>query len=276
MPLLSATAVYGALFPFSEISAGGNHDLNLLPASLRRALHTSEPITLNALRLAKHAKHIPRHALIPYLPLSLYVPRAGFLWAGADEDDDAGVFFSDPFLKWYPWALEEPPSPTDEELDTDQLDFVRSHVWPLALVYVRSRLDRRYLGVTNQKIHVDRPDNEISKGKDEDPFKRIELSMHDRPSAATVWVLKYDPHADAGFRLLNPDSDCYLATTFRALGDADVELRDGASYGASCTRGASGSASTFWAIEGASPPSQAPRNRMCGIVRTGGLIREHR
>ncbi|KAH7123360.1 hypothetical protein B0J13DRAFT_628501 [Dactylonectria estremocensis] len=118
LPLLVLLSVYALLFPYSETSIGGNYNLHFLDSTSRRALYLSEPVTLSSLGLSKHGKHIPKHALVPYLPLSLYVPNAGFLWAEADNPEaedqtetQSDVFFSDPFGKRYPWALEEPDPP---------------------------------------------------------------------------------------------------------------------------------------------------------------------
>ncbi|KAH7115440.1 hypothetical protein B0J13DRAFT_391189, partial [Dactylonectria estremocensis] len=263
LPLLVLLSVY-ALFPYSETSVGGNYNLHFLDSTSRRVLYQSEPITLNSLDLSKYGKYIPKHALIPYLPLCLYVPNAGFLWADSDEleaEDQAetqnGAFFSDPFGTRYPWALEEPTTP-GEQLDKDQLEFVQSHVWPGALVYLRSRIDGRYLGTvedqnsTSSNEMLDKDENDEQDGL----FKRLWVGMHAKKSAASVWILEHDPERDAGFRLYNPHKECYLATKFRTYGltttNGIVEEDPHGTYEASCTRVVSKCASTIWVIEGAS------------------------
>ncbi|KAH7153579.1 hypothetical protein EDB81DRAFT_882514 [Dactylonectria macrodidyma] len=262
LPLLVLLSVYALLFPYSETSGGGNHNLHFLGPTSRRGLYPLEPVTLRSLGLSKHGKHIPKHALVPYLPLSLYIPNAGFLWAAElDELDVADqvetqtdVFFSDPFGMRYPWALEE-PDPPGEQLDDDQLEFVQSHVWPGALVYLRSRIDHRYLGTAedqNSTSSYERLDYDEQDGL----FQRFWVGMHAKPSAPSVWILDHDPDKDAGFSLYNPHQECYLATTFRTYGlttnNGTAENHMCRAYEASCTRVVSKSASTIWVIEGAS------------------------
>ncbi|KAI1771874.1 hypothetical protein F4818DRAFT_193167 [Hypoxylon cercidicola] len=257
LPLLTVIAVYGLLFPFSETSFGNNYNLSFLDPASRRALHSSEPVTLDALGLSKQEKHVPRHALIPYLPLSLYVPNAGFLWAvpyGAENETNysTDVFFADPFGTRYPWALEEPETPW--ELDEEQLEFVQSHVWPSALVHLRSRIDRRYVGTAGGDRVSNSDKDLIDEDGHDDEFKRFAVRIHTKPSAPTVWVLEYNPHIDTGFRLYNPYKDCYFATTFRSYGSTvsgnTVHANLQKAYEASCTRSVSTAASTIWVIEG--------------------------
>ncbi|KAH7016725.1 hypothetical protein EDB80DRAFT_563969 [Ilyonectria destructans] len=261
LPLQVLLSVYALLFPYSETSVGGNYNLHFLDSVSRRALYLSEPVTLSSLGLSKHGKHIPKHALVPYLPLSLYIPNAGFLWAESEDPEAANdietqsdVFFSDPFGKRYPWALEE-PDPPGEQLDEGELEFVQSHVWPGAFVYLRSRIDHRYLGTVEDagsSLSDEKPGHDEQDGS----FKRISIGMHAQPSALSVWILKHDPEKDAGFRLYNPHQECYLATTFSTYGlTADnglVEEGIHNAYKASCTQFVSKSASTIWVIEGAS------------------------
>ncbi|KAI1138324.1 hypothetical protein F5Y05DRAFT_35581 [Hypoxylon sp. FL0543] len=260
LPLVMLVAVYGLLSPFSETAGGRNHNLHFLDASTRISLSPQQPIDLKALGLEQHARHIPDHALIPFLPLSLYVPNAGFLWGSADNDtvsshmEETGalpmaVYFSDPIGRRYPWAFEQPDAPGDEGLSKEQRHFVQSHLWPKALVYLRSRIDHSYLGTA--------PFLDIEDGEME-PFRRFPLGLHAERSAATVWVLDYDPAADTGFRLYSPHRDCHLATTFRSnVLDQDTKSHDDlvhpettGTIEASCTRLVSKSASTFWIIEG--------------------------
>ncbi|KAI2464119.1 hypothetical protein F4781DRAFT_87115 [Annulohypoxylon bovei var. microspora] len=266
LPLLMLVAVYGLLSPFSETSAGRNHNLHFLDASTRRSLSPQEPVDLEALGLAQHAKHIPEYALIPFLPLSLYVPNAGFLWGGGANYDTVlshveetgdlpmAAYFSDPIGKRYPWAFEQPDAPGDEDLDEEQRSFVQSHLWTKALVYLRSRIDHMYLG-TAASLDVKEQDVQAD---EQEPFHRFPIGLHAEKSAATVWILNYDPTRDAGFRLYNPHKDCHLATTFRSTGlnqdstshDDSVHAEMKGTLEASCTRLVSKSASTFWAIEG--------------------------
>ncbi|KAH8157754.1 hypothetical protein CIB48_g10491 [Xylaria polymorpha] len=253
LPLLIHIAVYGLIYPFSETSAGYNHNLRFLDASARRALSPQQLINLESLGLHQHAKNIPAHALIPFLPLSLYVPKAGFLWGDTDETGDPLVlaYFADPMGHRYPWAFEQSHAPGDEELNEEQRSFVQSHLWPKELVYLRSRIDQMYLG-TAAFLNPDESTDES------EPFYRFPLGMHSNKSAATVWILDYDPKSDAGFRLYNPHNDCYLATTFRPSehhqggGGSDdlLNSRARSTLGASCTRLVNRAASTFWIIEG--------------------------
>ncbi|KAI1131003.1 hypothetical protein F5Y10DRAFT_288108 [Nemania abortiva] len=122
LPPIMLIIVYGMLTPFFKTSGGRNHNLQFLDPSTRRSLSPQQPVDLESLGLARHAKNIPEHALIPFLPLSLYVPNAGFLW----DSDSQGIassqieearelttaaYFSDPIGRRYPWAFEQPDAP---------------------------------------------------------------------------------------------------------------------------------------------------------------------
>lgn len=71
--------MYSLLFLYLETSSRGNYNLYFLDSTSCRGLLLEELITLEALGLSKHAKHIPRHAIVFYLLLLLYVPNARFL-----------------------------------------------------------------------------------------------------------------------------------------------------------------------------------------------------
>lgn len=284
LALLMLTTAYGLLLPFSEVAAGGNHNLRFLDGPLRRALSPQPPLSLDSLGLAQHAKNIPRHAIVPFLPVSLYVPKAGFLWGGAEhgtttsssshvrDDADHGLpmaaYFADPLARRYPWALEQPDAPGDEGLDDQQRAFVQSHLWPKALVYLRSRIDQRYLGTAVSLDDDDGDDERDRPAGDgpEEPFQRLPLGLRAEKSAATVWVLDYDPSEDAGFRLYNPHRNCHLATTFQSnsIDQVNVDYNDSIqvemtrTIEASCTRLASKPASTFWIIEGSISRNEDP------------------
>lgn len=269
LPLFMLTAAYGLLLPFSEIAAGGNHNLRFLDGPVRRALSPQPSLSLDALGLAQHAKNIPRHAIVPFLPVSLYVPKAGFLWGDAKygassshvQDNADGLpmaaYFSDPLGKRYPWAFEQPDAPGDEGLDDQQRAFVQSHLWPKALVYLRSRIDHRYLGTAASLDDIDEHDIPAGDGPGE-VFHRFPLGLRAETSAATVWILDYDPSDDAGFRLYNPHKNCHLATTFQSNGidqthvnyNDSIQVEMTRTIEASCTVLASKPASTLWIIEG--------------------------
>ncbi|KAF7535864.1 hypothetical protein G7054_g5001 [Neopestalotiopsis clavispora] len=267
LPLFLFVAVYGLLSPFSETATGNNHNLRFLDASTRRALSPQRPVNLETLDLEQHAKHVPKHAIIPFLPLSLYVPNAGFLWGDTNHDavspqvqrtgePEMSAYFSDPFGKRYPWALEQPDAHGDEGLNKEQRSFVQSHLCSKAFVYLRSRIDHMYLGTASFLQFEDQDEDSVM--PDQDSFLRFPLGLHAETSPATVWILDYDPTSDNGFRLYNPDRECHLATTFRPTestqnstahdesSQADTQLI----FEAACTRGASTIASTFWVIEG--------------------------
>lgn len=269
LALLLLTVAYGLLFPFSEIAAGGNHNLRFLDGPVRRALSPEPSLSLDSLGLAQHAKNIPRHAIVPFLPVSLYVPKAGFLWGDAnygassshvhDNADELPMeaYFSDPLAKRYPWAFEQPEAPGDEGLDEQQRAFVQSHLWPKALVYLRSRIDHRYLATAAFIDTIEERDRPAG-DRHKDLFHRFPLGLSVETSAATVWILDYDPSCDAGFRLYNPHKNCHLATTFQSnnIDQMHIDYNDSIhvemtrSIQASCTRLASKPASTLWVIEG--------------------------
>lgn len=282
LPLLALLSVYSLLFPYSETSSGGNYNLHFLDSTSRRGLLPEEPITLEALGLSKHAKHIPRHAVVSYLPLSLYVPNAGFLWAEPEDIErqtEESAYFSDPFGRRYPWAVEDAMSST-EGLDEEQREFVQSHILPGNLVYLRSRIDGRYLGTLEAE---DQAENMILKnqvpGLDEhDPnFMRLWVGMHNEPGQQTTWYLEYDPKRDTGISLYNPHKQCHLATTYIPYGfrsNRTVKEDFRRSYGASCTRSVGISAATIWVIEGISFSHEHFHGHGANTKRLGKLVHE--
>lgn len=171
--MMSFVLVYGILFPFSEVSAGGNYNLSFLAPSIRRALSPAASINPGP-----PPDQFPPDTLVPYFPVSLYVPRAGFLWT---DDlvwmDDFGTFaseprvaarsphhhealasapqrafFADPIARRHPWALELASVP--DGLEERQMDYVYSHVAPREAVSLRSRAIGRYLGPVDGRLSI--------------------------------------------------------------------------------------------------------------------------
>ena len=79
--MLAATliGIFAITFTFSETSVGGNYNLHYLPASLRRELrpmiHVYSPVIAEL-----GGRSFLVYSLVPEVPISLYLPRAGFLW----------------------------------------------------------------------------------------------------------------------------------------------------------------------------------------------------
>ncbi|KAI0147782.1 hypothetical protein GGR57DRAFT_244606 [Xylariaceae sp. FL1272] len=262
--------LYGLLFPMSEVQTGGNYNLHFLSPEARRMLSPIER-SLAAPSWSNHT--IPPHAVIPYLPASLYIPMAGFLWlddavwlddlgvwsrASLEREDSLShprrVFFSDPISTRHPWAFELAMNP-DASLDTRQQDYIHSHLWPGEGIFLRSRITGHFVGISpGQTSLIDR---EMHIGPGSDGFSRTLVSGQEERSENTTWVIEYDPQADTGFRLLNPAHGCYLASSFRTYPDWDgersldvVASQMNMVIETVCTRLASTKASTFYIIEG--------------------------
>lgn len=114
----------------------------------------------------------PPYALIPYSPMSLYVPRAGFLWTdrqewledmgifGIEKDNAEGIadtlpqrlFFADPIARRHPWVLEL--AYLNPSLGPMQQDYRNSRINPEDAVYLRSKITGRYLGTVEGKPSI--------------------------------------------------------------------------------------------------------------------------
>lgn len=166
--VLVPTLVFGVLFPFSEVSAGGNYQLTFLAPAVRRYLSPACNISSGP---PPTQLKLPPYTLVPYSPISLYIPRAGFLWTDnlvwqdeygvfgpqsqttdpvpTDIEGVGGrvssqrVFFADPLARRHPWVFELASIPDD--LDLRQRDYVQSHLASGEAIYVRSRITGRYL-----------------------------------------------------------------------------------------------------------------------------------
>ncbi|KAI0202300.1 hypothetical protein F4808DRAFT_421150 [Astrocystis sublimbata] len=269
-PTVALAVAYGLLFPMSEVQAGGNYNLHFLSPQARRML---SPIIQNTDAPIFSNHTVASWAVIPYLPVSLYIPMAGFLWLdGAIWREDLGVwsseseledssesslgrvFFSDPISTRHPWAFEQVMD-SELALDPRQQDYIKSHLWPGEGVFLRSRVTGHYVGVSpGQRSLIDQEMN-IAVGAD--GFSRTLVSGQYERSENTTWVIEYDSQADTGFRLLNPAHGCYLASSFRTYPDWDgersldlVSNQMNMVIETVCTRMASKAASTFFIIEG--------------------------
>lgn len=72
-----------------------------------------------------------------------------------------------------------------------------------------------------------------------------------------IWVLKYDPFSDSGFRLYNPVHQCFLASSFRTFPDYDGEQSNDTivtqlrlELEAACTTEVTDAASRMYILEG--------------------------
>lgn len=201
---LIGLAILGLAHPDSEVAAGGNYNLQFLSAQARRGLSPSSrssevPLLGN--------QSIPSHAIIPYVPVSLYLEEAGFLWHddsvwlphlgvfGAEwelrgsepaRNTDRGsveaqnradashrAYLADPIAKRHPWAFEQDlyfdgEQPTDES--------IISYLWPGEFVFVRSRVTGEYLTSGSHKSIVD---EELNIETGTDGFARFRIGWVD-------------------------------------------------------------------------------------------------
>ncbi|KAL4411031.1 hypothetical protein CABS03_08371 [Colletotrichum abscissum] len=292
--------VTGILSPISEISAGGNYNTRFLSPRARRAL---SPIS-ESVKIPNWGNYsLPPHAIIPYVPLSLYLPRAGFLWQddevwlpeqgnfGAEwqlnqeeawaefhdlEQVGSGysvetlyrAYFSDPIGRRHPWAFEQDIAA--DVFESKEEDYIRSHLWSGEIVHLRSRVTQHYMGVVGDaSSYIDEEMNVRS----EDGFRRLRVGGLKTKSRNTTWIIQYNSGVDNGFRLLNPIQDCYLSSSFRQFPNWDglhsndtVSLQLHGIIEATCTRGASKDASTFFIIEGTSKAPTRSWRAVCGQI----------
>jgi len=68
--------MYTALLPASEIAAGGNYNLHFLSPNARRHLTYSTEVSKG---LSTKTEIVQSSKVLADVPLSIYLPRAGFL-----------------------------------------------------------------------------------------------------------------------------------------------------------------------------------------------------
>lgn len=184
-PLVFLAAALGVLSPASEVAAGGNYNSRFLDAEERRSMSPAS----REVSIPNWGNHtLPRHAVIPYVPVSLYLQQAGFLWqdgavwlpeqgifgeewqldgeneAAADRRDITfhRVYFSDPIGRRHPWAFEQDLFTQGHDGHDDE-NYIRSHLRAGDYVHVRSRVTERYLGIDGESIsHIDQEMNIVA------------------------------------------------------------------------------------------------------------------
>jgi hypothetical protein len=205
LPVLLYLVILGAIFSGSETASGGNYNLHFLSAQARRALSPSAEES-RIPRLGNHS--VPKHSIVPYAPVSLYLPGAGFLWqdeavwlprsgvfgdkselVAEDKVDSASnmkpdtesestsllyrVYFSDPIGRRHPWAFEQ-EQVQGVDLEEHLKDYVYGHLWSGEIVSLRSRVTGHYLGVAGgQRSLIDQELNVEPSGDDE--FRRMRV-----------------------------------------------------------------------------------------------------
>jgi hypothetical protein len=207
LPLLLYFIILGAVFSGSEIASGGNYNLHFLSAQARRALSPSQEAS-KVPNLGNHS--VPKHSIVPYVPVSLYLPGAGFLWQdeavwlprsgvfgdkselAAEEkvDWDSAltmkpdtesestsplyrVYFSDPIGRRHPWAFEQEYA-QGVDLGEHVKDYLHGHLWSGEIVSLRSRVTGHYLGAAGgQRSLIDQELN-VEPWVDEG-FKRLRV-----------------------------------------------------------------------------------------------------
>lgn len=216
LPVLLYLTVLGAVFSGSEIAAGGNYNLHFLSAQARRALSPSGEES-RVPPLGNHS--IPRHSIVPYVPVSLYMPEAGFLWqddavwipqlgvfgdqseleageteraetdaaasSSPDEPDSSlyRVHFSDPIGQRHPWAFEQEQAngvELEDEWEEHQKDYLHSHLWSGEMVSLRSRVTGSYLGVAGGQRSL--IDTELNVEVSPDDFRRLRVRYVIKPA----------------------------------------------------------------------------------------------
>jgi hypothetical protein len=112
------TCIFAVTFPLSETATGGNYNLRYLSSEYRRDLRPQIGAYQKAAdRVAGRA--LPPHALVPQAPISLYIPRAGFLWA-----DDLAWDINSGNFKWDADHLRHISDPQPRVIFSDQFGTV--------------------------------------------------------------------------------------------------------------------------------------------------------
>ncbi|KAK7959597.1 uncharacterized protein PG986_004451 [Apiospora aurea] len=179
--------------PASEVTSGGNYNLQYLSPQLRRSMSPSY-VDSQSPNWSNYS--IPQHAIVPFVPVSIYMPRAGFLWLDEgvwlddlgvfgtrdelqrtdDEDDwaDSRIYFSDPMGKRHPWSFEQADTHDDEGYEPEMRDYLMSHLWSGDPVHIRSRITGHYLGLAARDQSI--VDQEMNLGPADDGFARFMYS----------------------------------------------------------------------------------------------------
>jgi hypothetical protein len=216
LPVLFYLVIVGAVFSGSETASGGNYNLHFLSAQARRALSPSGEES-RVPRLGNYS--VPKHSIVPYVPVSLYLPGAGFLWqdeavwlprsgvfgdkselVAEDKVDSVSatnmkpdtesestsllyrVYFSDPIGRRHPWAFEHAQA-LGGDLEEHLKDYVHGHLWSGEIVSLRSRVTGHYLGVAGeQRSLIDQELNVESLA--DDGFKRMRVRYVISPSSS--------------------------------------------------------------------------------------------
>lgn len=157
--------------PSSEVAAGGNYNLRYLSADARRYL-------VQDLHRAEPPSQAPAHAIIPRVPVTIYMPRAGFLWSNTQVWNDEGGFFephheqleaaaqaagnitqfnlgfADPFALRHPWVFEQ-VFDVDYTGDRARMsDSATAYIRPNDMVYLRSAVNDRYLSLAYSSLSI--------------------------------------------------------------------------------------------------------------------------
>ena len=77
--LIILTGVSALGYPFSETTFGGNYNLRYLSSNVRRILRPPMSIP-STFRIPTPSVDLGKHSLVVGVPISIYVPMAGFLW----------------------------------------------------------------------------------------------------------------------------------------------------------------------------------------------------
>lgn len=232
LPLLLYLTILGTVFSGSEIASGGNYNLHFLSAQARRALSPSGEES-RVPRLGNHS--IPKHSIVPYVPVSLYMARAGFLWQDeavwlprlgvfgdkselvAEEEVDSvsttkpdtdststsPVKTTSPLYRVYfsdPIGRRHPWAFEQEqaqgiELEEHQKDYFHGHLWSGEVVSLRSRVTGHYLGVAGGQRSL--IDQELNVEVSADEFRRLRVR----------YVIRSPRHMIAGSALGVPNKD---------------------------------------------------------------------
>ncbi|RJE26607.1 hypothetical protein PHISCL_01021 [Aspergillus sclerotialis] len=281
----TTVSVFTVVFPLSETSYGGNYNLHYLSPHFCRLLR---PLVPEIAQIVQHhagpflssGQAFPPYALLPGIPMTMYVPKAGFLWTDnlvwdpkehtfredvdVWNDEEASketlesslhyrVLFMDE-VKWTtPWFFQNVVEPGSPDLgDNTHAGYLQ----PYQSVYF---LDHRsnYLTVANSTTQLEQY---LRIDSDKEQFWRNLVHTSSEKNIDGLWWLLYDPEKDSGFRLYHPDAQCFLATTYRQIphwgervANHSVSEQLHIEIELSCSSSPNKEASTFWPIDGFFP-----------------------
>lgn len=232
LPIVTYLSIYAMDFPSGDLTGkdvevGGNYNLQFLSPSYRRGISSNRTTTFPMDREIDPLA--APFGINSSIPLTIFFPQSGFLSVAASdvrvithyENEDGSdaeaepveeiqqryaVHYADkkPYQQaWqfeYKVVYEEATGNLVDEAQESQTLRTNEVLW------LKNNQFNKFLSV-----------NADDEGDTSGDIKRFSLSLTNKPTMENSgWMITYDPTSDSGFRLYNPNSACYLASTLRS------------------------------------------------------------